>query len=146
MYTQTIYNYLFKTYFDKPGLYSLVTVCTYLPMALFLPFMNKLIRKYGKKEICAAGLLFAAIVNILMVTLRFSALSENPYIFLILVFFSGAGQTFLVLEVWALVMDVTDYQNFFQAGAKKAQLTVYTRICEKARPNSSRPVHQAFQV
>ena len=124
MYTQTIYNYLFKTYFDKPGLYSLVTVCTYLPMALFLPFMNKLIRKYGKKEICAAGLLFAAIVNILMVTLRFSALSENPYIFLILVFFSGAGQTFLVLEVWALVMDVTDYQELLSG--RREEGTAYS--------------------
>ena len=122
MYTQTIYNYLFKTYFDKPGLYSLVTVCTYLPMALFLPFMNKLIRKYGKKEICAAGLLFAAIVNILMLTLRFSALSENPYIFLILVFFSGAGQTFLVLEVWALVMDVTDYQEILSRFGSEAMV------------------------
>lgn len=124
MYTQTIYNYLFKTYFDKPGLYSLVTVCTYLPMALFLPFMNKLIRKYGKKEICAAGLLFAAIVNILMVTLRFSALSENPYIFLILIFFSGAGQTFLVLEVWALVMDVTDYQELLSG--RREEGTAYS--------------------
>ena len=47
MYTQTVYNYLFKNFYEKPDLYALVTVCTYLPMVLLLPFMGKLIRKFG---------------------------------------------------------------------------------------------------
>lgn len=111
MYTQTTYNYLLKNYYGKPGLYSLITVCTYLPMAMFIPFMSKLVRKFGKKEICAVGLGFAAAVNILMYLLKFTPLVSNPYIFLVLVFFSGAGQTFLVLEVWALVTDVIDYHE-----------------------------------
>lgn len=111
MYTQTNYNYLFKNYYGKPALYSFVTVCTYLPMALFLPVMGKLIRKYGKKEICAVGLGFAAVVNLLMYFLKFTPFAMNPYAFLVLTFFSGMGQTFLVLEVWALVMDVIDYQE-----------------------------------
>lgn len=111
MYTQTTYNYLLKNYYGKPGLYSLITVCTYLPMAMFIPFMSKLVRKFGKKEICAVGLGFAAVINILMYLLKFTPLVSNPYIFLVLVFFSGAGQTFLVLEVWALVTDVIDYHE-----------------------------------
>lgn len=110
-YTQTNYNYLLKNFYNKPGLYSFVTVCTYLPMAMFIPFMGKLIRRFGKKEICSAGLAVAAVVNFVMFAMRGSALAQNPYFFLILVFFSGAGQTFLVLEVWALVMDVIDYQE-----------------------------------
>lgn len=111
MYTQTVYNYLFKNYYEQPGLYAVVTVCTYLPMAMFLPFMGKLIRKFGKKEICSAGLIFSAVINVIMFLIRFTALSHNPIIFLVLVFLSGAGQTFLVLEIWALVMDVIDYQE-----------------------------------
>lgn len=112
MYTQTTYNYLLKNFYNKPGLYSLVTVFTYLPMALFLPFMSKLIRRFGKKEICAAGIAFSAVINIIMYLLRFTSVVENPYVFLVLLFFSGAGQTFLVLEVWALVMDVIDYHEY----------------------------------
>lgn len=111
MYTQTVYNYLFKNFYMKPELYGVVTVCSYLPMALFLPFMGKLVRKFGKKEICAVGIGFAALINVLMYLLRFTALAANPYVFLLLVFFSGAGQTFLVLEIWALVMDVIDYHE-----------------------------------
>lgn len=112
MYTQTVYNYLFKNFYEKPGLYALVTVCTYLPMVLLLPFMGKLIRKFGKKEICSAGILFALIVNIVMFLIRFTPAVSNPYVFLVLSFFSGAGQTFLIMEIWALVTDVTDYHEY----------------------------------
>lgn len=112
MYTQTTYNYLLKNFYNKPGWYAFTTVCTYLPMACFLPFMGKLIRRFGKKELCSAGLLFAAAVNIIMYLIRFTPLINNPVVFLVMLLFSGTGQTFLVLEVWALVMDVIDYHDF----------------------------------
>ncbi|MBQ6118167.1 MAG: MFS transporter [Clostridia bacterium] len=111
MYTQTNYNYLLKNYYNRPELYSFVTVFTYLPMALFIPLMSRLIKKFGKKEICAYGLAAAALVNIVMFAIKSTSVVQNPYVFLALLFLSGAGQTFLVLEVWALVMDVIDYHE-----------------------------------
>lgn len=110
-YTQTNYNYIFKDIYQKPGLFSMITVCTYLPMAIFIPFMGKLIRKFGKKELCAAGLIFSAVINVLLYLVKFTSFYSNPYVFLALTFFSGAGMTFLVLEVWALVMDTIDYHE-----------------------------------
>ncbi len=107
-YYQSTYTYLFTDYYGKPGLYAFVTICTYGPMAIFIPVMNKLIRKFGKKELCAAGMAFAAVVNIILFALRGTALAHNPMVFLAFTFFSGLGQTFLVLEVWALVMDTID--------------------------------------
>ncbi len=103
-YYQSTFTYLFSDYYHKPGLYSLVTICTYLPMAIFIPIMNKLIDKFGKKELCAVGLAFAAAVSFILYFIK----TSNPYVFLVFTFFSGLGQTFLVLEVWALVMDVID--------------------------------------
>ena len=110
-YYQSTYAYLFTDYYHKPGLYAFVTICTYLPMALFIPVMNKLIKKYGKKELCAAGIAFAAAVNLLLFALRGTAFAHNPTVFLVLIFFSGLGQTFLVLEIWALAMDAIDYHE-----------------------------------
>ena len=110
-YYQSTYTYLFTDYYGKPGLYSFVTVCTYLPMAIFIPVMNKLIRRFGKKELCAVGMAFAACSVIVLFLLRGSSWAANPYVFLVFTFFSGLGQTFLVLEVWALVMDVIDYHE-----------------------------------
>ena len=110
-YTQTMLNYLFNYYYKQPGLYSLVTVCTYLPIGLLLPFMGKLVTKYGKKEICTLGFAICAVFNMVLFALRGTPLASNPYFFIALSFFSGAGQTFFVLEVWALIMDVIDYHE-----------------------------------
>lgn len=120
MYTLTMYNYLFKNYYMQPKLYSVVTICTYLPMVMFIPFMSKLIKKFGKKELCTFGLSFAAIVNLLMYLLKFTSFAANPYIFLVLIFFSGLGQTFILLEVWALVIDVIDYHEFLTQRREEA--------------------------
>ena len=110
-YYQSTFGYLFTDYYGKPGLYALVTVCTYLPMAIFIPIMNKLIVKFGKKELCAVGMAFSTVACLILYFVRGTALADNPYFFLLLTFFSGLGQTFLVLEVWALVMDVIDYHE-----------------------------------
>lgn len=107
-YYQSTYTYLFADYYHSAGLYSMVTICTYLPMAILIPVMNKLIDKFGKKELCAVGMAFAAVVNFILFFIK----TSNPYVFLAFTFFSGLGQTFLVLEVWALVMDVIDYHEF----------------------------------
>lgn len=115
-YYQTIYNYLFTDYFGQPGKYALVTICTYAPMAVFIPIMNKLITRFGKKELCAVGMAFAAVATIGLFLLRGTSVmapqsSAAPFIFLGFTLLSGFGQTFLVLEVWAMVMDVIDYHE-----------------------------------
>lgn len=106
-YYQSTYTYLFADYYHSAGLYSMVTICTYLPMAILIPVMNKLIDRFGKKELCAAGMIFAAAVNLILFFIK----TDNPYVFLAFTFFSGLGQTFLILEIWALVMDVIDFHE-----------------------------------
>lgn len=106
-YYQSTFTYLFADYYHNAGLYSMVTICTYLPMAILIPIMNKLIDKFGKKELCAVGMAFAALASFILFFIK----TDNPYVFLAFTFFSGLGQTFLVLEIWALVMDVIDYHE-----------------------------------
>ena len=107
MYTQTVFNYLFKNYFGKPGLFSLVTVATYLPMLLLMPFVGKLVRRYSKKNVCALGSLAAAIAFLALFFIR----TQNAYLFLGVVVLSGFGLCFFTLEVWAMVTDVIDYHE-----------------------------------
>ncbi|MBR0161377.1 MAG: MFS transporter [Oscillospiraceae bacterium] len=107
MYTQTVFNYLFKNYFEKPGLFSLVTVATYLPMLLLMPFVGKLVRRYSKKSVCSLGSLVAALAFLALFFFR----TRNPYVFLGVVILSGFGLCFFTLEVWAMVTDVIDYHE-----------------------------------
>ena len=106
-YTQTTYHYLFLNYFKKPELYSLVTVFTYLPMALLLPVLQKIVRRFGKKEACAVGMAVAFVANLVLWLIG----TKSVVVFFIFCFLSGLGMTFFVLEVWALVTDVIDYQE-----------------------------------
>lgn len=108
MYTQTMYNYLFKNYFGNPGLYSLVMVATYGPIVFLTPVMGKLVQKFGKKELCWVGALIAALSNVLLWILKIN----NPFLFLIFCFISGFGITFFAMEVWAMVTDVIDYHEY----------------------------------
>ncbi|MDO4380716.1 MAG: MFS transporter, partial [Clostridia bacterium] len=106
-YTQTTYNYLFLNYFQKPQLYSLVTVFTYLPMALLLPVLQKIVRRFGKKEVCAIGMVLSFAANLVLWLIH----TKSVVVFFVLCFLSGLGMTFFVLEIWALVTDVIDYQE-----------------------------------
>ena len=107
MYTQTVFNYLFKNYFEKPGLFALVTLATYLPMLILMPFVGKLVRRYSKKGICAVGSLAAALAFLALYFIR----THNAMLFLGTVVFSGFGLCFFTLEVWAMVTDVIDYHD-----------------------------------
>ena len=107
MYTQTVFNYLFKNYFEKPGLFALVTLATYLPMLILMPFVGKLVRRYSKKGICALGSLAAALAFLAL----YFILTDNAMLFLGVVVFSGFGLCFFTLEVWAMVTDVIDYHE-----------------------------------
>ena len=107
MYTQTLFNYLFKNYYGKPGLFSMVTIATYLPMLLLMPFTGKLVRSFGKKSICSFGALLAAVSFLILFFIK----TPNPYLFLGVVILSGFGLCFFTLEVWAMVTDVIDYHE-----------------------------------
>ena len=104
MFTQSFYVYLFKNYFNSPGLYSLVLVCQYLPVVVLMFFTGRLTIRFGRKEICAAGMLLAGAANLVLYLIH----TTNPYIFLLVSFISGIGMTFFFLQVWALATDVID--------------------------------------
>lgn len=107
MFTNTANGYLLKNFYETPGLQALVPVATYLPMAISIPFLNKLVMKFGKKELCGFGAFIAAGAYLVMWIWQI----PNPYIFLGFLFITGIGLCFFTMEVWAIVSDTIDYQD-----------------------------------
>ena len=107
MYSNTANTYLFKNYYNAPGMQALVPVATYLPMALSMPFLNKLVLKFGKKELCGFGAYLAAFTYLIMYFVKL----PSATLFLVGLFITGVGLTFFTMEVWALVSDTIDYQD-----------------------------------
>lgn len=107
MFTQSYYLYLFDDFFGKNWMNTVSTVCTYAPMAILMFFTPKLVRKFGKREICAAGIAVSAVANLLMFATK-SLMPSAWWLFLVLCFFSGCGQAFIILQVWSMATDAID--------------------------------------
>ena len=124
-------QYLYKNYFCNTNLSVLGTVAQYLPMALMIPFIPKLAKKYGKKEISGFGSFFAALAAVLTFVIKPSPDKGGATIFMLLLFVIGFGYSFVSITNWAVVTDVIDYQQF-KTGIKteSALYAVYT-FCRK---------------
>ncbi|MDR3313579.1 MAG: glycoside-pentoside-hexuronide (GPH):cation symporter [Oscillospiraceae bacterium] len=126
VYSATMFNYLFKDYFAAPALYSLASICSYAPQGLLLPVINPLVRRYGKKSVCAAGLALSALASVLLYALH----TQSPAVFLAGLALAGLGTGALNLELWALVNDVLDDQQARtgrQENASCYALFIFTR-------------------
>lgn len=114
MYLNTINVYLFKDYYGKAGLLTLVTVASYIPMLAMIPIVNKLISSFGKKAISIIGLAISTLTMLLVWLIR----PQNPWVYIAASFFLNLGSGFLTLEVWAMAMDVIDAQEL-QTGRRE---------------------------
>ena len=107
MFTQSFYTYLFNDMFGKNEMNMLSMVCTYAPMAILMLFAGKLVRKFGKKEICAVGAAIAAVANIGALLMK-GVIIQVPYLFLVFCIIAGFGLSIITLEIWALATDAID--------------------------------------
>lgn len=116
MYITSIDVYLFNVFYRKEGMMTFVTIATYAPMVITIPFTERIIKRVGKKEMCVYGLTASVIATLVMAVWRI----PNPWIFIALCFLQGAGISFFTLEIWALAMDVIDYQELLTGKREEA--------------------------
>lgn len=110
MFNQSFYLYLFDKFFGRNWMNLVAQICTYAPMVVLMFFTPKLVRKFGKKELCAVGAFVAAGANLILFLLGLNPefIKGAWYLFLILTLLAGFGMTFMVLQVWAMVTDAID--------------------------------------
>ncbi len=110
MFGQGYNTYLFHHYFNKPGLTMLPTVFQYLPVAVIMFFATKLGNKYGRREVCSAGILLAAAFYIALFVLALFGITP-VWLYLAACLMSGIGTAFIFLLVWVLATDAIDYNK-----------------------------------
>ncbi len=122
-------QYLYKNYFENTDLSIIGTIANYLPMAVMIFFMPKLVKKFGKQELCSIGTFFSAVASVLMffVVPHCDRLGSAPVVFMIFTFIIGFGYSFVSITNWAIITDVIDYQEY-KTGirSESAVYAVYT--------------------
>ena len=116
---------MFATYFGKAELSGLVMMVGFLPMFLFMPFVKKIVDRFGKKEASTVGTLVSIVGGLIMMI--FPLVSNTDIALLIymagLVFF-GLGMGFYTCVSWALMADAIDYTEW--KTGKREEGTVYS--------------------
>ena len=100
--------YLFKDYFQAPGMLGLAGLLPMVSMFIVLPLTGKLVGKFGKKNIA----IYSSLVCVVTYGILFLFPSKNPWVYIILITVSGIGSGLYGMIVWALVGDVIDYQEY----------------------------------
>lgn len=126
-------QYLYKNYFENTNLSIVGTIANYLPMVILILFMPKLVKRFGKKELCGFGTFFSALASILMffIVPKLDRITTGPAVFMLFLFIIGFGYSFVSITNWAVVADVIDYQEY-KTGlrSESAIYAVYT-FCRK---------------
>ncbi|WP_419954299.1 MFS transporter [Neobacillus niacini] len=104
----TVNVYLFKDYFTNAKALSIVGLLQAVAVFVAMPFIQPLVKKFGKKEVASGGLLVAALVYGVLYFLP--NLTATQFIGILTVAMFGYGVFNLV--VWAFVTDVIDYHEY----------------------------------
>ena len=110
MFGQGYNTYLFDHYFHATGLTMLPTVFQYLPVAVIMFFATRMGNRFGRREVCAYGILLAAVFYLALFVLALLGIT-NVWLYLAACLMSGIGTAFLFLLIWALATDAIDYNR-----------------------------------
>ncbi len=121
----TAISIMFAIYFGMAELSGVVAAVGFFPMLLFLPFIKKIVAKWGKKEASAVGALVSVFGGVLMFIFPLignKTLSIVVYLVALVIF--GLGMGIYTCVSWALMADAIDY-NEWKTG-KREEGTVYS--------------------
>ena len=116
---------MFATYFGQASMSGIVSLIGFLPMFLFMPFISKLVNKYGKKEASVAGTFVSLAGGAMMFVFPLipdKTIALVLYVLALCVF--GIGMGVYTCVSWALMADAIDY-NEWKTG-KREEGTVYS--------------------
>lgn len=116
---------MFATYFNQASLSGIVMAIGFVPMLFFMPFIKKIVNKYGKKESSAVGAFVSVLGGVLM--LIFPLISNKTIalvLFVLALSIFGIGLGIYTCVSWAFMADAIDY-NEWKTG-KREEGVVYS--------------------
>ena len=122
--TTTAVNILFLIYFKNPEISGLISMFSIIPMFVFMPFIRKVVAKWGKQEACVVASLVSIVGAALLLILPITPDLTGIIMYMISMFIYGVGLSVYTAVSWSLMADAIDY-NEWKHGTRE-EGTVYS--------------------
>ena len=104
---------LFQSYFGNAKISGIVMLISYLPMFLFMPFIKKIVDRFGKKEASVMGTAVSLLGGLIMMIFPLMTDSNAALIvYMIGLVFFGVGMGVYTCVSWAMMGDAIDYNEW----------------------------------
>lgn len=114
---------MFQAYFGDMRLSGLTTMCMTMPMFLFMPFLKKIVGRFGKQEASSACMLLGVLATFGMIVLPITPDATGMVIFFVCILLYGLGMGVFMCVGNALVADAIDYQEW--STGRREDNTIY---------------------
>lgn len=114
---------MFQSYFKNASLSGLVSMLSMIPMLVFMPFIRKIVTKWGKKEASQVGLFASVISTLVMLVVPMPPDMGGAVVFFLLALCNGLGMGVFSCVGNAINADVIDY-NEWKTGTRE-EGTIY---------------------
>ena len=115
---------MFATYFKNAQMSGLVMLIGFLPMFVFMPFIKKIVGKFGKKEAATAGAIVSICGGLVMMVFPTVPQSNALPVYMAGLLLFGLGMGIYNCVSWALMADAIDYSEW--KFGKREEGTVYS--------------------
>ena len=120
----TANSIMFAVYFGKPEYSGVVMAIGFAPMFLFIPFIKKLVNKYGKQEAAIGGTAISLIGGFILLLFPVVDRSIALAVYMVGLVLFGLGLGVYSCISWAMMADAIDY-NEWKFGSRE-EGTVYS--------------------
>ena len=103
---------MFQAYFKNAQISGMMQLITYLPMFLFMPFIAKIVRRWGKKESAAFGCLFSILACVLMLVLPITPDGKGMLVYVLCQLLNGLGGGVNSCVGYSMMADAIDYNEW----------------------------------
>ena len=103
---------MFQSYFHAANISGILSMVSYLGVFIYPFFIDKLVARYGKKELCTIGSVIACIGYGLLIVLPISADTTGLIMYTVCNIIAALGAGLINNLAWSLVADATDYNEW----------------------------------
>ena len=103
--TMALNNMVFQYFFRDTGKIGIAMIGSYAPMIVFMAFMGKLTKKFGKKSVIVTTMLVGAISGLVSLFVPISPDSTGMIVYIVCLMGLNLGNAGFQISVWAIIAD-----------------------------------------